>query len=163
METSGAMARDRFISRKSIATKLDLLPTWQILALAAAVWVVGAAIIAQVSSLGYGLFTMWEIVSPTLITLFLYFRSVIRESSARSRCRLRLAWLTTLTVVVALGGAVAQRHQAANDTADIWWTIYQIAALLFGSASFWVSLGLARLVIRDQENPEVQFPEGSVS
>jgi hypothetical protein len=124
-------------------TKITRLPTLAVLGLALAVWIVGASIIAQTSSIGYWLFTMWEIFSPTLITIFLYARSVIRESSRRVRWRLHIAWLATLAVVLLLLVEASRGHQAARDVADVWWTIYHFSTLIVGPVCFWISFGLA--------------------
>lgn len=116
------------------------LPTIGILSLAFVIWVFGCFVISPIfQNTGYLAFLQWEMVSPTLITLFLYFRSIRQAESRNRSLRLHVAWLATLTVVIYLGRRTWIGYHAMDDAPrGLLWDFYQFAALIYGAAAFWL-------------------------
>ena len=125
-------------------TKLERLPTIGILGVAFGIWALGFFIISPTSNTGYLAFLQWEMISPTLITLLLHFRSVWREKSMKRRSQLHVAWLATLAVVVHLGNETWIGYHAMDDAPrGLLWDFYQFTALIYGSAIFCIGFALA--------------------
>ena len=117
------------------------LPTIAVLGLAFAVWALGFFVISpRAPNSGYLAFQGWEMVSPALITLFLYLRSLHRER------RSHVAWLATLAVVVALGWQVWREYEAMDDAPrGLLWDAYQFVALALGTGTYWLCTALTTL------------------
>lgn len=122
-------------------TRLEKVPTIAVLGLAFAVWVLGFFVVSPLwGDVGYLAFQRWEMVSPALITLFLYLRSLRRER------RSHVAWLATLAVVVALGRQVWLAYEGMDDAPrGLLWDAYQFAALALGTGTYWLCTALAAL------------------
>ena len=131
----------RFTSTpENMLRKIARLPTIGILGVAFGIWVLGFFIISPIfQDIGYLAFLQWEMISPTLITLFLYVRAVRRADSRNKRIQLHVAWLVTLAVVIYLGRETWIGYQAMDDAPrGLLWDIYQFLALAFGASAFWI-------------------------
>jgi hypothetical protein len=90
-------------------------------------------------------FQLWEIISPTLITIFLYVKAVqtYRIDSDSSRIHIHVAWLMTLLVVLWLGIQTLLGYYALDDAPrGLLFDIYQFTSLMFGALAFWISYGI---------------------
>jgi hypothetical protein len=125
-------------------TRLERLPTIAVLGLAFAAWALGFFLVSSLfQDIGYLAFLRWKMISPTLITLFLYLRSLRRER------RSHVAWLATLAVVVALGRQVWLAYEAMDDAPrGLLWDAYQFEALALGTGTYWLCTALAALMRR---------------
>ena len=114
----------------------------QIVGLAFAIWALGLFSIASfpiLQNTGYMVFLFWELVSPTLITLFLYIRSIRAEQLSPEKFQLHVAWLVTLAVVAYLGIDTWAGNPAGSDLVQgLRFDLYQFEALIMGCAAFWI-------------------------
>lgn len=118
-----------------------------VLGLAFAVWALGVFVISPLfPNAGSLAFQRWEMISPTLITLFLYLRFIRREESKRREVGSHLAWLGTVAVVLFLGRQTWLGYQAMDDAPrGLLWDGYQLAALVLGTMTYWVCKAIANL------------------
>jgi len=126
--------------------RLSQLSAVQIFGLTFGIWALGLFLISNLPILqntGYLAFQLWELVSPTLITLFLYIRSIRSEQSTSKKFQLHVAWLVTLAVVISLGIKACVGNPNGSDLVQgLRWDFYQFSALLLGSAAFWICYGI---------------------
>lgn len=122
---------------------LRQLSAGHILLLAFVIWALGLFLVASLPILqntGYRVFILWELVSPTLITSLLYFRSIRLENSPSKKRQLHVAYLVTLAVVI-YGGFSTWRGNPAGS--DLMWglrfDLYQFTALFSGGLAFGIS------------------------
>ncbi|MFT5410503.1 MAG: hypothetical protein ACI8XO_000122 [Verrucomicrobiales bacterium] len=119
--------------------KIARLPTAGIFGLAFSIWIFGLFTSAIFQNSVYPVFILWEKISPTLISIFLYARRFRREGSEGKRIQRHVAWLATIAFVICLGYATATRsYKGASDLAwGMQWDIYLLSSLVFGAAIFW--------------------------
>jgi hypothetical protein len=127
-----------------MVTRIAQLPTIGLLGLAFGIWLLGFFVISPIfQNIGYSAFLLWEMVSPTLITVFIYVRSVRRERSTPKKIQLHVAWLVTLSVVIYLGRETWVGYNAMDDAPrGLLWDFYQFSALLLGAGAFWICYGI---------------------
>lgn len=121
-------------------TNFARLSVIEIFGFAFGIWVLGFFVVSpNFQNIGCLVFLQWKMVSPTLITLFLYVRSVRRAESRNKTIRLHVAWLVTLAVVIYLGRVTWIEYHAMDDAPrGLLWDIYQFMALALGAAAFWI-------------------------